>query len=237
MSVTASDPFVLARAVAVGSHDLQGELGLPAHACALILFAQGSGVTLHSPCHDDVARALHAHGLATLMVELLHPQERRDRYKVFDVELLRERLESAFDWIEADPALARLPLGLFGSGLDAAAAVLTAGRHSDRVFALVSRQGRTELVRCALSSLGVPTLLISDDCDVTSISLDERALRDLRGDCRSAVVSPGAPTALPRYERVARLAENWFMEHLPPRASLAQAAAHGAERNGPGAPP
>ena len=227
MSVTASDPFVLARAVAVGSHDLQGELGLPAHACALILFAQGSGVTLHSPCHDDVARALHAHGLATLMVELLHPQERRDRYKVFDVELLRERLESAFDWIDADPVLSLLPLGLFGSGLDAAAAMLAAGRQGDRVFALVSRQGRTELARSALDRLGVPTLLISDDGDATGLSLDQHALRHLSDGCRSAVVPPGAAPTLPHYSGVARLAEDWFMEHLPPQAAVSDAGPRG----------
>lgn len=212
------DASPLARGVAVGAQALDGELGLPTRARALVVFAQGSGVALHSPCHDDVAHALHSRRLGTLMVELLHPRERCDRYKAFDVELLRERLETAFDWIEADPVLSQLPLGLFGSGLDAAAAMLAASRHSDRVFALVSRQGRTELAHLAAGQPGVPTLLISDDGDATGMSLDQRALRHLGGAGRCAVVPAGAAVTLPRYQGVARLAEDWFIEHLPQRA-------------------
>ena len=74
---------------------LAGVLGLPRPALGLVLFAHGSGSGRFSPRNTYVAAALRQAGLATLLFDLLTESEAADRGKVFDTELLAERLASA----------------------------------------------------------------------------------------------------------------------------------------------
>src|SRR3989304_158925 len=114
---------VTAREVAIGPLGLAGTLHLPASASALVVFAHGSGSSRFSPRNMAVAYALNGQGIATLLFDLLTPDEERDRANVFDIPLLAERLVAVVHWIDTEPALARLPLGLFGASPGAAAAL------------------------------------------------------------------------------------------------------------------
>ena len=61
-----------------------------------------------------VREELNRAGLATLLFDLLTPEEAADRRNVFDIELLAGRLVRAATWLPG--ALdAALPLGLFGA--------------------------------------------------------------------------------------------------------------------------
>jgi putative phosphoribosyl transferase len=183
-----------------------------------VAFAHGSGSGRFSPRNQFVARVLQEAGLATLLLDLLEEEEAEDREKVFDIELLAERLQSAADWLRQEPATSALHLGYFGASTGAGAALLAAARDPASVAAVVSRGGRPDLAMDHLPSVQAPTLLIIGGNDDVVIELNEQALRRLRCPKELAVI-PGAthlfeePGAL---EEVARLAKEWFVRHLTP---------------------
>src|SRR5665647_3462068 len=132
----------MAREVAIGPLGLAGTLHLPAAASALVVFAHGSGSSRLSPRNMAVATALNGQGMATLLFDLLTPEEEENRANVFDIPLLADRLIEVVHWIDRQPELVRLPLGLFGASTGAAAALVAAARLGSRVGAVVSRGGR-----------------------------------------------------------------------------------------------
>jgi putative phosphoribosyl transferase len=87
-----------------GRRRLGGLLRVPPEARGVVAFAHGSGSGRYSPRNQFVARALAEGGLATLLLDLLEEKEAQDRGKVFDIELLAERLQSAADWLSREPA-------------------------------------------------------------------------------------------------------------------------------------
>jgi pimeloyl-ACP methyl ester carboxylesterase len=202
--------------VLVGPRSLPGELVVPRDACALIVFAHGSGSSRSSPRNIQVARALNRMGLGTLLFDLLDPQEALDRRKVFDIELLGQRVVEAIAWVDQHPALAALPLGLFGASTGAAAALVAAAQHPKRVFAVVSRGGRPDLAVPSLSRVAAPSLLIVGSADHEVLSLNQIALRRLGHGSQLAIVAGAThlfeePGAL---EQVTRLAGDWFTSRL-----------------------
>lgn len=112
------------REVVIGPLHLAGNLRLPAAATALVIFAHGSGSSRFSPRSRMVAEALNGQSMATLLFDLLTPEEEQDRANVFDIALLAERLVEVVRWVDRQPELAPLPLGLFGASTGAAAALV-----------------------------------------------------------------------------------------------------------------
>ena len=53
--------------------------------------------------------------IATLLFDLLTPAEEIDRVNVFNIALLTNRLVDVIGWLDSQPELAKLPLGLFGA--------------------------------------------------------------------------------------------------------------------------
>jgi putative phosphoribosyl transferase len=211
--------------VAVGPVVLAGDLRVPARATAVVLFAHGSGSSRRSPRNRHVAQQLGDAGLATLLIDLLTPSEealdaRTGRLR-FDIRLLAERLLGATDWLGQQPGTRGLRLGYFGASTGAAAALVAAAVRPRRVGAIVSRGGRPDLAGPALPRVVAPTLLIVGGHDVGVIGLNRQALDHLRGPKRLAVVPAAThlfeePGAL---DQIARLAREWFAQHLAARAS------------------
>ena len=117
------EPSVSERPVAipVGERRLIGTLALPRGTGASILFAHGSGSGRFSPRNQFVAQALQDAGLGTLLIDLLEEDEAEDRRKVFDIELLADRLQAAARWLGRDAETRGLRLGYFGASTGAAA--------------------------------------------------------------------------------------------------------------------
>lgn len=202
--------------VYAGSHELRGILAAPPAACGAVVFAHGSGSGRHSPRNQYVARVLQEGGLATLLIDLLEEDEEEDREKVFDVELLAERLQAAADWLGGETATRNLPLGYFGASTGAAAALIAAARHPAVVRAVVSRGGRPDLAAECLRDVAAPTLLIVGGNDHVVIELNRQAFALLQCEKELKIV-PGATHLFPEpgaLEQVARLAEDWFLRHL-----------------------
>src|SRR5215510_3140803 len=111
-----------------GGIRLEGLLGIPESPLGVVLFAHGSGSGRFSPRNNFVARQLQEGSLATLLIDLLDPVESEDRQKVFDIDLLAERLLLAKAWLTHDPRTTRLRIGYFGASTGAGAALQAAAR-------------------------------------------------------------------------------------------------------------
>ena len=206
-------------AVEVGPASLAGSLTIPNQAKGLVTFAHGSGSGRHSPRNRAVAERLNAAGLATLLLDLLTPdEEARDRHTAqlrFDIPLLTRRLRAAVDWITRQPETAGLAVGLFGASTGGAAAISVAA-DSTAVRAVVLRGGRPDLAAEALSRVKAPTLMIVGGDDPLVLELNRRACAQMTAECRLQVI-PGAthlfeePGAL---DEVSRLATEWFVRYL-----------------------
>jgi putative phosphoribosyl transferase len=182
----------------------------------VVVFAHGSGSSRHSRRNRSVASALNSDGLATLLFDLLTPQEEQDRANVFDIPLLAGRLVGATGWLEAQPQVQSLPVGYFGASTGAAAALGAAADLGERIGAVVSRGGRPDLAMARLAEVTAPTLLIVGGRDSSVLELNRQAQALIKCENRLEIV-PGAthlfeePGAL---ELVAELARRWFAEHL-----------------------
>jgi putative phosphoribosyl transferase len=208
--------------VSAGPVELEGTLGVPMEATGVVLFAHGSGSGRHSPRNRYVARVLREAGLATLLIDLLTPEEEevdlRTRQLRFDIDLLAERLVGATGWLRDDPNTRNLRTGYFGASTGAGAALVAAAERPDEVDAVVSRGGRPDLAGEALSRVEAPTLLIVGGNDVPVIRMNEEALGRLHVEKRLEIVS-GATHLFEEVgalEEVARLAADWFVRYLTP---------------------
>jgi putative phosphoribosyl transferase len=199
---------------------LAADVAVPERARGVVLFAHGSGSSRHSPRNRYVAAELGRAGLATVLADLLTPEEeRRDVLTAelrFDIDRLAVRTSALADWVSEQESTAGLGIGLFGASTGAAAALVAAAARPNTVGAVVSRGGRPDLAGEWLRLVRQPTLLVVGELDIQVVHLNHGARQMLSGTTRLVVV-PGAshlfeePGAL---EQVAGLAAAWFVEHL-----------------------
>jgi putative phosphoribosyl transferase len=205
--------------IPAGGATLDGNLTIVDQAIALVLFAHGSGSSRHSPRNQFVARKLNDAGLATLLFDLLTPDEEAvdlyTREHRFDIGLLAERLVYATKWAGEENETRDLRVSYFGSSTGAAAALIAAAQLRDAIGAVVSRGGRPDLAGDALPKVKAPTLLIVGGEDHVVIGMNEEARAQMHCEVKIDII-PGAthlfeePGAL---ERVADLAAGWFSLH------------------------
>jgi putative phosphoribosyl transferase len=215
-SESKADAAIDRRTVKLPPLGLVGDLQAPRNAQGIILFAHGSGSSRLSPRNRAVADDLNSRGFATLLFDLLSEDEALDRRKVFDIHLLSARLLEAAAWIEEQPELATLPIGLFGASTGAGAALMAAAKMGSRVRAVVSRGGRPDLAGDTLGQVTAPTLLIVGGADEPVIGLNRRALDQLPCDKVLKLVPHAGhlfeePGTL---EQVMKLAGDWFQAKL-----------------------
>jgi putative phosphoribosyl transferase len=206
--------------VPVETTALEGNLGLPEGAGGLVVFAHGSGSGRQSPRNRHVAGALRERRLATLLVDLLTPDEEeidlRTGHLRFDIALLAERLVAVTDWLGQQPDTRQIHVGYFGASTGGGAALVAAAERSEAVGAVVSRGGRPDLAGPSLARVRAPTLLIVGGSDAPVLALNREALAQLRCQAELAVIPRAThlfeePGAL---DEVATLAGGWFSRHL-----------------------
>lgn len=214
----------LAVTIPAGPVELEADLTFPPDpVVGVVAFAHGSGSSRRSSRNRHVASRLHDAHLATLLLDLLTPEEAQvDSVSAefrFDIDLLSARMTYAVDFLASDPHTRSQPVGLFGASTGAAAALKTAADRPAVVRAVVSRGGRPDLAGDALPNVRCPVLLIVGGLDLQVIELNESAVTQLRST-KELLIVPGAthlfeePGAL---DQVASLAANWFQHHLAAR--------------------
>jgi putative phosphoribosyl transferase len=206
--------------IQAGRAILPGNLHLRQGTGALVLFAHGSGSSRHSPRNQLVARTLNDAGLATLLFDLLTPDEEaidmQTRELRFNIHLLAERLVHATKWARQQPETRDLRIGYFGSSTGGAAALVAAVDIPQDVGAVVSRGGRPDLADEALPKVQAPTLLIVGGDDDIVIELNEQARDRMRCEVKLEII-PGATHLFEEpgtLEKVATLASDWFAKHI-----------------------
>ena len=200
---------------------LQGTLGLPPVAKGIVLFAHGSGSSRLSARNRFVAGELQAHGIATLLFDLLTSEEEAIDQKTmqlrFHIPLLAKRLVGATRWAMRNAETAGLMLGYFGASTGAAAALVAETLLPGKITAVVSRGGRPDLAGNALGTVRAPTLLIVGGDDPVVIALNQGALAELHCQEKKLVIVPGASHLFEEpgtLARVAELATKWFGDHF-----------------------
>jgi dienelactone hydrolase len=211
--------------IPVGKASLEGTFRGPEGATAAVLFAHGSGSSRHSPRNRFVAESLQRAGLATVLLDLLTPEEEAVDVQTaefrFDIGLLAYRVAEAVDWLTNASSAAGMTLGCFGASTGAAAALMAAADRPNAIKAVASRGGRPDLAGSALGRVHAPTLLLVGGMDQVVLALNREALAQLGCVHKQLDVIPGAthlfeePGAL---EQVADKAERWFGRWLLNRA-------------------
>jgi putative phosphoribosyl transferase len=199
---------------------LSGDLHIPQEPQGIVVFAHGSGSSRLSPRNRYVAGMLQENALGTLLIDLLDPEEERidefTREHRFNIPLLAGRLVRIIGWLEEQPGLKDLPVGLFGASTGAGAALMAAGQMPEFVRAVVSRGGRPDLAAEHLGRVEAPTLLIVGERDTPVIALNRQAQAKMTVRCEIAIV-PGATHLFEEpgtLENAARLATGWFQKYL-----------------------
>ncbi|NID14625.1 phosphoribosyltransferase family protein [Luteibacter yeojuensis] len=214
----ATAPFASAMRFAVDGIVLEGDLRVPSDAKGCVVFVHGSGSSRRSTRNKHVARSLEDLGFATLLFDLLSPDEDAAFSERFNIAKLARRLDAVLDSLADEPRVKNMPIGLFGASTGAAAAIAVAA-HRDDIRALVSRGGRPDLAGAvALAKVAAPTLFIVGGADTQVVPLNRQALAALPGVAELLLV-PNAthlfeePGAL---DQVAAMAGDWFARWLAP---------------------
>ncbi len=211
-----SDPEKAVKITGAGV-TLNGDLALHRDPKGLVIFAHGGGSSRHSVRNKYVASVLRAHGLSTLLLDLLTEDESEWTDKRFDIDLLTQRLTLAENWLKQQDETKRLPNGYFGSSTGAAAALQSAAALGDEIKAIVSRGGRPDLAKAYLAKVTAPTLLLVGGYDDGVIELNEQAYALLNCEKEMSII-PGATHLFEEagtLEQVAELAAQWFVKQLP----------------------
>jgi putative phosphoribosyl transferase len=204
---------------------LEGDLILPNNnnkntTKGIVIFAHGSGSSRHSPRNQFVSQALNNDGLATLLVDLLTPEEEETDIRMqkmqckvpglvlnkFNIKLLSRRLVAIIDWIISSslPTTTTIKgvenhnnfnIGIFGASTGAAAALVAAAQRPDIVAAIVSRSGRPDLADLqSQQKVKAPTLfIVGGNDDKRVIDVNNKALTQLVNVQKKKVIRvPGA---------------------------------------------
>ncbi|NDK56966.1 dienelactone hydrolase family protein [Pontibacter fetidus] len=196
---------------------LTGDLIVPEGATGLVVFSHGSGSSRLSKRNRFVAEQLQEAGFATLLFDLLTPEEDQNPEARFDIPLITQRLVDAAYWIRENLLINELNLGLFGASTGAASALgAAAALGGDVIKAVVSRGGRPDLADEILPHVKAPTLLIVGGNDEPVLDMNQQAFDRLQCEKEMEIVTGAThlfeePGTL---GKVAELATNWFKKYL-----------------------
>jgi putative phosphoribosyl transferase len=199
---------------------LDGLLHIPQDVLGVVIFAHGSGSSRFSPRNQYSARVFQHSKFATLLFDLLTPEEdeidtQTTEYR-FDIEFLAMRLLSATHWMMDNPVLDKLPMGYFGASTGGGAALVAAAKEQATIKAVVSRGGRPDLADRELIAVKAATLLIVGGNDETVIQLNQQAFEHLHCVKKLEIV-PGATHLFEepgKLAEVSHFANEWFREYL-----------------------
>lgn len=195
---------------------LTGELALPEHATALVIFSHGSGSSRFSPRNNFVAQYLHRKGIGTFLFDLLTDEEDQVYTNRFNIHLLADRLIAVTKTLLRFPNLKNLSVGYFGASTGAAAALMASAVLKNKIKAVVSRGGRPDLSNNQLYAVESPTLLLVGDRDTEVLELNRQALEHIDG-VKNLIEIKGASHLFEEpgtLNEVASLSADWFEKYL-----------------------
>jgi putative phosphoribosyl transferase len=194
-----------------------GNLFLPDHPKALVLFAHGSGSGKSSSRNNFIAGFLQENGIASLLFDLTTPSESESGY--FDLSDFGKRLSLLTEAVKKDSVLDRLPVFYFGGSTGAAVAIDASVRQPEFTQGIICRGGRVDLAGHLANQVNCPVLLIVGDRDSEVKEMNRIFFRNLNcpktfetiPDAGHLFEEPGT------LEEVAEITVNWLHERLSER--------------------
>jgi putative phosphoribosyl transferase len=193
-----------------------GDLSTVVDPRGIVLFAHADGGAHTGRRSVQAAKRFHSLKFCTLLFDLLTTEEAAQSQKHDDIDLLSKRLLKAIECLP--PALQKLPLGLYGTDIGAAAALVAAAQRPQSVAAVVSRSGRLDTISSVLGDVRAPTLLIVGGADVQVVFENRQAFGRLRGEKRIDVIPRATRLFLEAgaLDSTVQRAAEWFEAHLRP---------------------
>lgn len=210
-----------------GDHLIEGTLSLPKSSKAVILFAHGSGSSRFSVRNRFVAEVLNRGKFATLLLDLLHPDEDKNKAAKFNIDLLSNRLWHAYFWLKTNQLTSSLQIGLFGASTGVAATLQLAGNPNlqaqNDIFAIVARGGRPDLTKFDyLIEVRAPCLFIVGEYDKDVIALNKKAFSQMTCN-RSFEIIQGASHLFEEPGRLIMVANHalaWYQRYVKLESKL-----------------
>ncbi len=201
--------------------EISAHISLPRNRRGLVLFAGGAGSGSGSLVTRRLAEVLNAGGLATLIADLTLDNEQVLNERTGSVcdglDLLAQRLVAITDWVAMQDAFEQLPIGLFGLGIGAAAAIIASTKRL-AVEAVVACGGRLGRVEGFAAQLSAAALFVSGYDEIEVLGQQQNAIArlpystprhfEIVGWSTDPLCDPDA------VDRIALLARTWFESHL-----------------------
>ena len=213
-------PIDRAVRISVDGASLEADWTMPLDARGVVILAQVSASGRFSRRKRSIARHLYDAKFATLLLDLLTPEEELEDALTaalrFDVKFLAARLISATEWLKSQAEVYGMPAGYFGTGSASAAALCASALRPELVDAIVSQGGRPDLADISLGKVKAPTLLIAAADDPPNLELNRWAYWRLNCE-RHLEIIPGSSCLFEErgaFETVTSRTEEWFDVHL-----------------------
>ncbi len=202
---------------------IDGALHLPERPRGLVLLAQGSGASRPGLRGHLVLDALAEAGFGTVRLDLVsHGEGQVDEetaLRWWDIHFLAGRLVVATDWLAERDDTRELPFAYLGVGGGASVALAAALARSSLVRAVLSVDGRPDLIAAALPSVTTPTLLVVEGEEADILRVNRRALDLLAAAEKQLQLVPGGAR-----DRTAALVRDWLIRVFHPAADAVHAA-------------
>ena len=220
-----SDGFAVQ--VPAGTSVLDAEMQVPLGANGLIILCHAGNRTRGMQRVQNLADHFTKDGFGILVMDLLTEEEeeigkqaesegaKADEF-CFDTDMLGERLYDSLDWLRDLPEAQGLPLGLFGSGPGAWAALSVAAAKPVEVSAVVAAGIVPPLDPRILSRIKPPTLILTGEETGPEAALARLCYTALPGrkriECVTGLMKSRDDART--NERIARHAASWFEQNL-----------------------
>jgi len=206
--------------VAAGALFLDGHLTIPENARGIVLFPYAIENEQRVSYTASLAWLFNEQGIATILVDLLTPDEKAlDKETGFfreNVNVLHQRIIGIANWLIETPETQNLRICYFGVGVTGAAVLIAAAERPDAVVTVIATAQRLDLARDYLPRVEAPVLLLGGENDSQANESSRLALEQLRAEKKLETIA-GAGHLFEdtsTLEEVARLAIQWFEQHL-----------------------
>ncbi|GAA4954259.1 phosphoribosyltransferase family protein [Streptomonospora halophila] len=206
--------------IRAGEVHLDAELATVAGMRATVVVAVEHG--REDPVQRAVAAGLGRAGYATLLLDLLTPDEARRQEAAegapseVSAAEAAGRLAAAVGWLRRSTEAAEGRVGVLGSGRGAPAALRAAADHPADIAAVVLNGGRPDAAGEALGRVRAPVLALVQGSDSFVRELAEWALSRTSGpgEARTVAGAEGLISGAAAWRDVGAAAADWFEHHL-----------------------
>jgi putative phosphoribosyl transferase len=170
---------------------LDGILTQPRKPPGVVIITERIGRRLDETRGAVIASVLQEVGFATLQIGLLTYEEGQRAPDTWNqVPTLCSRIAAVATWVQHQPELKTLPIGIVTRDVAAAAMIRVAARADAPFRALVGRDGRPDLAGLEpLRNLVIPLLLVVGARDEEALPANRQAFSQLDGPRKLAIIA------------------------------------------------